>query len=84
MRTPEPCMCGAPDCPDCGRAMGTYWAETHYCPECDHKVADCTCEEQCEEGISKEERDDYWLEMKADEDREHAAMTGYYDDDLPF
>jgi len=29
-----PCMCGAPDCPSCGRAQGTYPAACYDCQTC--------------------------------------------------
>lgn len=50
-----PCMCGALDCPSCGRAQGTYYEHTTYCDACNELLADCGCDDP----EPRDPRDDY-------------------------
>jgi hypothetical protein len=53
-----PCLCGAFDCPSCGRAQGTYYLYHTRCDSCKAVLADCDCEEPSPEDDLCSDEDD--------------------------
>ncbi|MFA5186576.1 MAG: hypothetical protein WC551_08890 [Patescibacteria group bacterium] len=64
MRCPERCLCGAPDCPECGRAQG--FSQCPYCGQwaCDNPE----CIEAGERGDDPEGPPDYDMDDDSDDD----------------
>jgi len=73
----EPCMCGALDCPSCGRAQGTYDSHTTSCGNCEELMADCSCDNS--HAREDEPDDDYDYDQAHEDEGADRAASEYED-----